>query len=346
MFLLTVIGPLVTAYDKVSPLSPAMLAQFDHAWGGFTLWDVIMPLFIFMCGAAVPLALPKWMEDGRAGWKYWRHVLSRVALLWVLGMVSQGRLLSCDVNQFCYFTNTLQAIAVGYLVAAAVWLVPNIWLRRAVPVSLAALYAVLLHFGGDYSCAGNLAMKVDMFFVNILQPVAGHDTSSYTWYLTSMMFAAMTLCGAESTAILIGGGSARRKFLSLFALALSLLAVGWALVPAIPMIKHIYTFTFTAQAMGWSCLAYALLYLVTDALHQRRGLFVFELFGQTALMCYMVGDVFPDVLFAFSRRVTAGFAARFMPSAAPLCEVVVYAVTLSLVLHVWRAARQRVFVKG
>ena len=339
MFLLTVIGPLVTAYDKVSPLNPATLAQFDHAWGGFTLWDIIMPLFIFMCGAAVPLALPKRMEGGRAGWKYWRHVLSRVALLWVLGMVAQGRLLSCDVDQFCYFTNTLQAIAVGYLVAAGVWLVPNVWIRRAIPVALAVLYAVLLHYGGDYSCAGNLAMKVDMLFVNILQPVAGHDTHSYTWYLTSLMFAAMTLCGAEATAILTGALTPRRKVLALSGLGLALLAVGWALVPVIPMIKHIYTLTFTAQAMGWSCLAYAILYLVTDVLRQRRGLGVFELFGQTALTAYMIAEVFPAALFAFARQVSSGFSAQFFPSAAPICEVIVYAVTLSAILHVWRAAR-------
>ena len=41
-----------------------------------------MPLFIFICGAAVPLALPRRLDaGGRPGLAYWRHVLGRVALL-------------------------------------------------------------------------------------------------------------------------------------------------------------------------------------------------------------------------------------------------------------------------
>lgn len=81
MFLLTVIGPLAYALNKSFGLPKAVLAQFDHAWGGFTLWDIIMPLFIFMSGAAVPFAMKGRLDDNRARWRYWRHVLSRFALL-------------------------------------------------------------------------------------------------------------------------------------------------------------------------------------------------------------------------------------------------------------------------
>ena len=41
MFLLTVIGPFVWALDKSFGLPKSVLAQFDHAWGGFSLWDII-----------------------------------------------------------------------------------------------------------------------------------------------------------------------------------------------------------------------------------------------------------------------------------------------------------------
>ena len=57
MMLLVVIGPLVKAMDKAWGLSPSIMGQFKHGWECFTLWDIIMPLFIFMCGAAVPFAL-------------------------------------------------------------------------------------------------------------------------------------------------------------------------------------------------------------------------------------------------------------------------------------------------
>ena len=55
MLLLVVIGPIVRAADSAWHFSPAFMGQFRHGWECFTLWDIIMPLFIFMCGAAIPL---------------------------------------------------------------------------------------------------------------------------------------------------------------------------------------------------------------------------------------------------------------------------------------------------
>ena len=119
MILLVVVGPIIKAANQVWHFSPAFMGQFKHGWEGFTLWDVIMPLFIFMCGAAVPFALGRRLVEGRAGAAFWRHVLFRVAMLWVLGMVIQGNLLSLDPAKFNPYSNTLQAIAAGYFAAAA-----------------------------------------------------------------------------------------------------------------------------------------------------------------------------------------------------------------------------------
>ena len=99
-----------------------------------------------------PIAWYGWSPmDGRAGLVYWRHVLARVAVLWVLGMVAQGRLLSLDILRINPFNNTLQAIAAGYLVAAAVLAVPSRHFRRAAPFVLALGYTAILHFCGDYT---------------------------------------------------------------------------------------------------------------------------------------------------------------------------------------------------
>ena len=49
------------------------MRQFEHYWGGFTAYDLIMPLFIFMCGAAIPLALPKRLDaEGRPTAAFWK----------------------------------------------------------------------------------------------------------------------------------------------------------------------------------------------------------------------------------------------------------------------------------
>jgi len=41
-----------------------------------------------------------------------------VLVLWVLGMIAQGNLLAFDLDKLHVFSNTLQAIAVAYLIAA------------------------------------------------------------------------------------------------------------------------------------------------------------------------------------------------------------------------------------
>ena len=125
MLLIVAVGRVLRAADGVWGLPPGLMAQIRHNWGGFTFWDIIMPLFIFMCGAAMPFALGKRMRDGRPTAAFWRHVAVRVALLWVLGMVSQGNLLTLDPMRISPYNNTLQTIASGYLIAACAMCVPN-----------------------------------------------------------------------------------------------------------------------------------------------------------------------------------------------------------------------------
>ena len=199
MFLLTVIGPFVWALDKSFGLPKGLLFQFTHPYGGFTLWDIIMPLFIFMSGAAVPFAMKGRLDDGQARWRYWRHVLSRFALLWFLGMVVQGRLLTLDADVISPFNNTLQTIAFGYLACAIVYRLPSRAVRFMIPVALALLYTLILASSGDYSKMGNAAIRFERWFVALLVPQSSRVMEiadpGYTWWATIPMFGVMTLCG-------------------------------------------------------------------------------------------------------------------------------------------------------
>ena len=83
--------------------------------------DIIMPLFIFMCGAAIPYALSRRLKNGQG--EFWRHVMARVVMLWVMGGCVQGNWLSFNLHSFSPFANTLQAIAIGYLAS----LIDDFW---------------------------------------------------------------------------------------------------------------------------------------------------------------------------------------------------------------------------
>ena len=343
MFLLAVVGPFFAALNVTSPLPKCVMGQFHHIWGGFTLWDLIMPLFIFMCGAAVPFALGRRMEGGRPTFAYWRHVLSRVAVLWILGMVAQGRLLSMDSLLVNPFNNTLQAIATGYLVAAAVYCIPSRRARAAAPVVRALAYTAFLAAFGDYSQDGNAATRIEYWILPHITPEGSKALAmadpGYAWWATIPMFGAMTLTGAEATFILTAGDAEpRRRLARLATFGVMLLAGGWAITPLIPPVKHIYTLSFSAQAMGWSVLLLAALYLVADVLKFRRGMWIFILFGQTSLMAYMCYE-FKPVFKAFAKMFTPGAAHLFGEGAVPLAGWTASTALLVAVLYFWRRAK-------
>ena len=345
MMLLVAVGPLVRAADKAWGLPPSVMGQFRHGWECFTLWDIIMPLFIFMCGAAVPFALGRRMENGKAGKEFWTHVLARVAMLWTLGMLVQGRLLSFDWHQMSPYSNTLQSIAAGYFAAACVMAVGSKAVRIAAPAVLALVYSAMLAFGGDYTKFGNFAFKVDNAILSAVLPADNPfvaKPSHYTWFATSLMFAAMTLAGCHAADILRGGGEKRSKALKLFAYGAALEAFGWAVSPWIPVIKPIFTLSFTAQAMGWCAISLAVLYVLADILMLRRGLGIVILFGQCALTAYLAGGFFRPVLVKLAEILTQGFPHAFgIGAAMPVAVAAVVAVEIAAVL----AVRRRLFAR-
>ena len=343
MMLLVAIGPFVRVINEVFTLPAGFMRQFRHGWECFTLWDIIMPLFIFMCGAAIPFALGRRLENGKAGLGFWKHVLVRVAMLWALGMVVQGKLLSLNWHEMTPYSNTLQSIAAGYLVTACVMLIPNVKLRIAAPIVFAGLYTLLLMFGGDYSQFGNFAQKTDHAILAAILPADNPyvlKPSHYTWFDTTLMFAAMTLCGYFATEILRGEGERKSKAVKLLVYGGALETVGWAVSPWIPVIKPIFTLSFTAQAMGWCVIALAVLYILTDILMLRKGLGVVILFGQCALTAYLVGGFFRPVLMKLAEILAQGFPHAFgHKELMPIVMAVVVAVEIALTLAIWRKAR-------
>ncbi|MBQ7189020.1 MAG: DUF5009 domain-containing protein [Kiritimatiellae bacterium] len=319
MFLLVAIGPLMRGADKAWGLPSSVMGQFRHGWVGFTLWDIIMPLFIFMCGAAIPLALTKRMKDGRPTGAFWRHVAWRFALLWFLGMMAQGRILTLDPMQISPYNNTLQTIAAGYLITALLMLTRNRIMQIAVPILLFAGYGVLLACFGDYTDTGNCAYRVEMPVLRWIVPAGSKafEVGGYTWFLTTMMFAFMSLCGYHCTEIIRGEYTERRKMGLLLALGGGLLGLGWLLSIWVPVIKPIFTVSFTAQAMGWCVLAWAVLYLITDICGLRRGLGVFILYGKFALTAYLCHTVFHAAVDRVAQTLAQGLPRIFGTAAQP-----------------------------
>ena len=186
------------------------------------------------------------------------------------------------------FTNTLQAIAVGYLVTALI-LLSRLSLGRQmlVAVGLLAAYTIPMMWVGDYSLEGNLACRIDAL---VLGSRRGDPT--YAWLLPSLNFAVTVWLGAWAGQLIRRGGVASwRTSVQLAGVGLLLIALGllWSL--DMPIVKRIWTSSMTLYSGGWCFLLMAAFYQVIDVWQVQRPFAWLKVYGMNSIVAYVVGEV-------------------------------------------------------
>ena len=144
LFLLVFFQPVFVALGQRLnfPWLNDILYQFDHeSWIGFRFWDLVMPLFLFMTGASMPFSFSKF-KNAPNKWPVYRKIIKRFVLLFIFGMIVQGNLLGLNPDSLYLYSNTLQAIATGYLIAAIILL--HCSFRYQVLITLLLLGIVLI----------------------------------------------------------------------------------------------------------------------------------------------------------------------------------------------------------
>jgi len=290
-----------------SPLPAWLERQFEHVeWQGFSAWDLIMPLFLFIVGASMAFSFAKRAGAGK-GPIYFK-IVRRFLILFILGMAAQGRLLEFRIDTLHLYCNTLQAIAVGYLFASILLLNVSIPWQITSAAGLLVVYwllMVLIPFGGHAKGTlephANLALYIDQALLGQFR-----DGTTYTWILSSMGFTATVLLGVFGGYILRSGESHGVKVMMLIGSGTGCLALGWAWSYAFPMIKHLWTSSMVLWAAGWSYLLLALFYGVIDVLGLRKWAFPFVVIGANAIFIYMATELLD--FGANSDRIVGGLA--------------------------------------
>ena len=135
--------------------------QMNHAeWVGFRFYDLIFPLFIFVTGVSIVLALPRLVEkEGKA--RAHLHVLRRALLLYALGLVFYGGFSqpSSDLR----FVGVLQRIAICYLFASILFMNFD-WrgLTAALVALLGGYWALMTLVAGTGRGSGSLDPDADL----------------------------------------------------------------------------------------------------------------------------------------------------------------------------------------
>lgn len=269
---------------------PWLQYQLSHPeWEGFSAWDMIMPLFLFITGVTIPFSMEKYISGSGSKRKLFLRLGRRILLLWILGMIAQGHLLSFDINKLHFFSNTLQAIAVGYLVSSLVLLYIPLRFHVLVTVILLVIYWLWMMFiplpgvgVGVLQPEQNWAMYIDELVLGRFR-----DGTHYTWVLSSLGFSASVMLGTHAGYIIHNSQNRWKAFFTLTVVGIICLLVGWLWSFHFPIIKHIWTSSMVLWAGGWSFLLLALFYVVMEIGDIRAWAFPFVVIGSNAIIAYM-----------------------------------------------------------
>lgn len=303
LFLLVFFQPVFVALGQRLnfPWLNDILYWFDHeSWIGFRFWDLVMPLFLFMTGASMPFSFSKF-KNAPNKWHIYRKIIKRFVLLFIFGMIVQGNLLGLNPDSLYLYSNTLQAIATGYLIAAIILLHCSFRYQVLITLLLLLLYWIPMTFFGDFTPGGNFAEKVDRLVLGQFRDGVywGEDGNwhfspyyTYTWIWSSLTFGVTVMLGTFAGKIMKEGKENRKGVVRLL-LLLGIVLIGVSLLWSLqmPIIKRLWTCSMTLFSGGLCFLLMGLFYYWIDYKGHTYGLDWLKIYGMNSITAYILGEV-------------------------------------------------------
>ncbi|MBI5817699.1 MAG: DUF5009 domain-containing protein [Verrucomicrobia bacterium] len=323
--------------------------QMSHVpWDGFHFYDLIFPLFLFMIGVAIPYALGKRLSRGDSLAGIYKHLIIRVVIMIVLGMMVNGSLLTFNPAKFELTYSVLQMLALGYFVAAVLFL--NLNLRNQIIATAVMLvgYWVLLAFVpgpgheiGKFREGCNVGDWVTEWLFGRWR---GHQIG---WVVGILGHASTAMLGVFAGHLLRSGLGVQQKLARLAWLGAGCLAAGflwsgwitewfpdvrlfgcdWSQWPIwFPIIKVRWTSSYALYAGGISYLLLAACYLIVDVWGFRRWTMPFMAIGANSIFAYMAWMLCSSAF----RRVSEVFLGGLKPYVGPWHDTILAAGALAV----------------
>ena len=301
----TVLHPLAHALD--SEAFNKFMWCFTHVeWEGFSSWDLVMPLFLFMTGITIPFSLSLVKRDkSLPRLPIYTRIIKRFIILWIFGMICQGNLLGLDPSRIYLYSNTLQTIALGYLVSSILFINLKTSVQIVVSIMLLVIYWALMQFVsvdgyglGDYTPTANFAEWVDRVVLGRFRDAASVSASgavefapwyNYTWIVSSLNFVVTVMSGMFAGIILKSANfTTNYKFKLLLFIGVVLVVVGYLLGFVHPIIKKLWTSSMTIYSSGWCYILMALFYWIIDIKGYKKHTQLLKIYGMNSITAYML----------------------------------------------------------
>jgi heparan-alpha-glucosaminide N-acetyltransferase len=317
--------------------------QTEHSqWAGFTLWDIIQPAFMFMVGVALPWSVANRRARGQSFRSMFAHALWRSLVLVLLAVF----LSSAWSRQTVWsFNNVLAQIGLGYPIVfllaftkprtqwlAAFGILLAYWLAFAVyplpaadfdwaSVGVPADWSFLNGFAAHWEKNTNFAAAFDWWFLNLFPrekpfvfSTGGYQTLNFIPSIATMIFG--LLAGQllrDSRKI-----TEKIKYLTLFGIGGIIAGGVLALTGLCPIIKRIWTPSWTLYSTGWVTLVLVVFVAIVEWRGWKRWTFPFVIVGLNPITLYcmwqlMAGFIRENIQRHISRNIFEVFGESYSP---------------------------------
>jgi predicted acyltransferase len=342
----------------------------DHVdWQGCSLHDLIQPAFSFLVGAALPFSIASRKLKGQTFGPMLGHAIRRALILILLGIFLRSL---SSAHTYFTFEDTLTQIGLGYVflfllgftrprtqvvtlaliliffwAAFALYPAPGAqfdYARVGVPPDWSHNYTGFLSHWNKNS---NLSWAFDVWFLNLFpreQPFVfnegGWSTLSFIPTLGTMIL------GLLAGEWLKDRGSKERKLRGLAIAGAGLLLLGLVLQWAgiCPIVKRVWTSSYTLYSGGWVVLILAGFYALLDWKGWRRWAFPLVVVGMNSIAIYVMSWTMYGF---FSDAVERHFGRAIAAMAGPTFQPVLhgFAVLLIFWFILFWMYRRKIFLK-
>jgi heparan-alpha-glucosaminide N-acetyltransferase len=342
----------------------------DHVeWQGCSVHDLIQPAFSFLVGAALPFSIASRKMKGETFGQMLGHAIRRAFILIFLGIFLRS--LRSDRTYFT-FEDTLTQIGLGYVflflfgftrvrtqVIAFVLILICFWAAFALYPAPGPHFdypAVGVPQNWDHNYTGflshwnknsNLSWAFDKWFLNLFPREHPFVFNEGGWSTLSFIPTLATMIlGLLTGEWLKAPGSKEQKLRGLAIAGVALLFAGLAMQWAgiCPIVKRVWTSSYTLYSGGWILLIVAALYALMEWKGWQRWAFPLVVVGMNSIAIYVMSWTMTDF---FGNALTRHFGHAIAFLAGPTFEPVLHGLLLMMIFWciLFWMYRRKLFLK-
>jgi predicted acyltransferase len=277
-----------TGFETVDAISD----QFVHPdWHGFTFYDFIFPLFLFLAGTSLSFSLTVGLAKGISKSELVGKTFKRMLILIALGILDKNAPLDLFDPAQIRYGSVLGRIGLATFVGAILYLNFSFKQRVWITISTLLLYYLALiaipvpgYGSGDLSFEGNL---VGWFDRNFMPGKLKQGTYDELALLTQFPAICLTLFGTMAGDSLLRNQLVSTKTKQLLACGFIGIAIGLIWNFVFPINKHLWSSSFIMLTSGMAFTMLATFYWIIDVKGYKRWAFFFQVIGMNSLVIYL-----------------------------------------------------------